>query len=90
MEPFIQPHCGGEDEGVSGNTQGSYKVSKWGGIDLIHAVPNLRRYKTLCDVSCLVSCRFPVAVVLCDVLRATNREKVQRVIFATFRVYYII
>ena len=30
--------------------------------------------------------RFPVAVVLCDVLRATNREKVQRVIFATFRV----
>lgn len=28
---------------------------------------------------------YPVAAVLCDVLRATNREKVQRVIFATFR-----
>ena len=27
-----------------------------------------------------------MAAVLCDVLRATNREKVQRVIFATFRV----
>ena len=40
-----------------------------------------------CDVLCLVSYRFPVAVVLCDVLRATNREKVQRVIFATFRVH---
>ena len=31
--------------------------------------------------------RYPLAAVLCDVLRATNREKVQRVIFATFRVY---
>ena len=31
-------------------------------------------------------CRHPVAAVLCDVLRATNREKVQRVILATFRV----
>ena len=30
--------------------------------------------------------RHPVAAVLCDVLRATNREKVQRVILATFRV----
>lgn len=28
---------------------------------------------------------YPVAAVLCDVLRATNREKVQRIIFATFR-----
>jgi V-type H+-transporting ATPase subunit H len=28
---------------------------------------------------------YPLAAVLCDVLRATNREKVQRVIFATFR-----
>ncbi|CAI8018615.1 V-type proton ATPase subunit H [Geodia barretti] len=28
---------------------------------------------------------YPMAAVLCDVLRATNREKVQRVIFATFR-----
>jgi len=28
---------------------------------------------------------YPVAVVLCDVLRATNRQKVQRVILATFR-----
>ena len=35
----------------------------------------------LTDVS-----RFPVAVVLCDVLRSTNREKVQRIILATFRV----
>ena len=32
------------------------------------------------------SSRYPVAVVLCDVLRATNRQKVQRVILATFRV----
>ncbi|XP_064406974.1 V-type proton ATPase subunit H-like isoform X2 [Halichondria panicea] len=28
---------------------------------------------------------YPVAVVLCDVLKATNREKVQRIILATFR-----
>ena len=35
----------------------------------------------------LLFCRYPLAAVLCDVLRATNREKVQRVIFATFRVY---
>ncbi len=33
--------------------------------------------------------RFPVAVVLCDVLKATNREKVQRIILATFRVSLI-
>ena len=30
--------------------------------------------------------RYPVAAVMCDVLRATNRQKVQRVILATFRV----
>ena len=30
--------------------------------------------------------RFPVAVVVCDVLRSTNRKKVQRIILATFRV----
>ena len=36
---------------------------------------------------CHCTCRFPIAVVLCDVLRTTSRPKVQRVILATFKVY---
>ena len=40
---------------------------------------------TLC-IAILTWPRYPVAVVLCDVLRSTNREKVQRIILAMFRV----
>ena len=40
---------------------------------------------TLC-IAILTWPRYPVAVVLCDVLRSANREKVQRIILAMFRV----